>query len=117
MNRKLRKVLEELTGAYYEDSPENAEYPYAVFSLQKLGEEEGIEKYILEINVWDQHAYCSRAEKMTDDLEKLLHRGIFYTENFLIRIFADRRQNIPDQDKNIKHIREQYEMKVCRKEG
>lgn len=117
MIRKLQKALEELTGAYYEEAPKNAEYPYAVFSCQRLGEEEGTEKYALEINVWDQYIYYSRAEEMMDELEKTLHRGIFCTKDFIIRIFKDQRKNIPDPDKSMKRVREQFEMKVCRKEG
>lgn len=117
MNRKLRKVLEELTGAYYEEAQKNAKYPYAVFSMQRLGDEEGTEKYVLEINVWDQHFHYSRAEEMMDNIEKTLHRGIFCTDDFIIRIFKDQRKNIPDSDKTLNRIRAQFEMKVCRKEG
>ena len=71
---QLKKELEVLTGAYSEEAPEEAVYPYAVFSAQRLEESEGKQTFTLEINVWDQHPYYSRAESVMDMLEKKLHR-------------------------------------------
>lgn len=112
----LKEVLGELTGAFYEEAPEDAEYPYAVFSTQRLSEDGWLQSYILEINVWDQSAYYSRAESMMDVLEKKLHRCSHMADGFLIRIFKGKRKNVPDPDKTIKRVMEQFEMRVYGKE-
>lgn len=112
----LKEVLEKLTGAYYEEAPQNAKYPYGVFSAQWISESDGKQNYILEVNVWDQHEYYSRAESMMNDLEKRLHRCNYMTDKFLIRIFRGRRQNVPDPDRTIKRVREQFELQVFEKE-
>lgn len=117
MSGKLKKALKELTGAYYEEAPKEAVYPYAVFSLRRIGEEDGAEAYYLEVNVWDSSPYYSGAEEMMDALEEKLHRRSFSTEDMLIRTFRGNRQNVPDPDKTLKRVREQFEMKVYRKEG
>ena len=67
---------------------------------------------MLEVNAWDQHPYYSRAESMMDSLESRLHRCNFMTGGYLIRIFKGARQNVPDPDKTIKRVREQFEMHV-----
>ncbi|HBA50086.1 MAG TPA: hypothetical protein DCZ91_20300 [Lachnospiraceae bacterium] len=116
MNSELKRELEIFTGAYYEEAPGEAEYPYMVFSVQRLSDDEGKLSYSLEVDVWDQNEYYSRAESMMDALEKKLHRCNHMSDKFLIRIFRGRRQNIPDPDKTIKRVREQFEMQVFEKE-
>lgn len=115
MNSELKRELEALTEAYYEEAPGEAEYPYMVFSVQRLSDDEGKLSCSLEVNVWDRNEYYSRAENMMDALEKKLHRCNHMTEKFLIRIFRGRRQNIPDPDKTLKRVREQFEMQVFEK--
>ena len=112
MSSSLKRELEALTGAYYEEAPEGVGYPYMVFSTRRLSDSEGKQTFSLEINVWDQHEYYSRAESMMDALEGKLHRCNYMAEGHLIRIFKGARQNVPDPDKTIKRVREQFEMHV-----
>lgn len=112
----LSKELEKLTGAYCEEAPQKIAFPYAVFSARRLNETDERQAYILEINVWDQHPYYSRAEGMMDDLERKLHKCNQLTDRYLIRIFRGQRQNVPDQDKDLKRVREQFEMYVYERE-
>ncbi len=116
MSIALKNELEQLTGAFYEEAPADADYPYMVFSSKRLSENCGKQIYSLEINAWDQNEYYSRAENMMDELEKKLHQCVHVTERFLIRIFKGMRQNVSDPDKTIKRVREQFEMHVFEKE-
>lgn len=112
----LKKELEIITGAFCEEAPEDAKYPYKVFSARRLSESDGRQNYILEINVWDQHQYYSRAESMMDDVEKELHKSAHDTKQYYIRIFKGQRENVIDTDKSIKRVREQFEMHVYDRE-
>lgn len=112
----LKEELENLIGAFYEEAPKEATYPYKVFSTKRFSESDGRQQYNLEVNVWDQHPYYSRAESMMDELEQKLHRCNHITDRFLIRIFKGQRQNMPDADKTIKRVREQFEMHVFDRE-
>lgn len=113
MNIVLISELKALTGGYSEEAPNNAAYPYNVFSVNRISEENGIQTYNLEINVWDDNQYYSRADSYMDDLEKKLHGINHLTEKILIQIWKGQRRHIPDQDKQIKRVREIFEMKVC----
>lgn len=112
----LKKEIERITGAYCEEAPETVEYPYKVFSMRRLSDSEGFQNYVLEVNVWDKHQYYSRAESIMDELEQDLHRCNCITEDFVIRIFRGQRQNVPDTDKAIKRVREQFEMHIRNRE-
>lgn len=116
MSQKLNRELETLLGGHCEEAPEAAEYPYIVFSAVRTGDDGGRQQYVLEVNVWDQGMFYSRSESMMDTLEKKLHQQVYSSEDFLIRIFKGRRQNIPDPDNSIKRVREQFEMYVFEKQ-
>lgn len=112
----LEKELEKLTGAFNEEAPKDATYPYKVFSARRISETEGKQTYILEMNVWDQNPYLSRANSIMDGLEKELHRCNYMTDSHLIRIFKGKRQPVEDTDKDIKRVMEQFEMHVYERE-
>jgi hypothetical protein len=112
----LKKEIENLTGAFCEEAPEDVSYPYSVFASRRLSDSDGRMNYVLEINVWDQHRYYSRAESVMDELEQKLHRCNHITDDYLIRIFKGQRQNVTDVDKSIKRVREQFEMHVYQRE-
>lgn len=112
----LKKELESLIGAFCEEAPKDTSYPYKVFSAKRISDNDGRQQYILEINVWDQHQYYSRAESLMDELEQKLHRCNYLTDSFLIRIFKGQRENVPDPDKTIKRVREQFEMQVYKED-
>lgn len=116
MSQKLKEEIKTLTGAFPDEAPKDVTYPYKVFSANRISESDGRQQYNLEINVWDQHQYYSRAESLMDELEAKLHRCNHMTERFLIRIFKGQRENVPDPDKSIKRVREQFEMYVYERE-
>ena len=71
---------------------------------------------MLEVNVWDQNQYYTRADALMDELEKKLHRSSFMAEGYLIRTLRGKRQHIPDPDKTLKRVQEQFEMHIYEKE-
>ncbi len=115
MNVGLKGTVETLTGAFYEEAPEDTPYPYLVFTMKRISENGGMQTYILEVNAWDQHDFYSRAESLMDELEGELHQRIHMTDEFLFRFFRGERQNLPDTDKSIRRVREQFEMQVYEK--
>ena len=116
MTIKLKRFLEGLLEGYSDEAPDEATYPYKVFSIRKLMMEDGISFYLLEVNVWDKHKYYSRAESMMDKLEKMLNKQVFNTEDLVIYTYIGQRDNIVDQDKQIKRVRGQFEIRVVSKE-
>lgn len=116
MSLPLKRELEILLDAYSDEAPEDATYPYKVFNTKRVGADDGVQKYILEVNVWDQGSYYSKAEAIMDELEQKLHRCNHLNKFGLICCFKGQRQNVPDPDKSIKRVREQFDLTVVERE-
>lgn len=108
--RKLREELEEYITSYYNEAPEDAAYPYSVFSLRRIGTEDERQRYILEINVWDRNQYYSRADEMMDKMEEKLDGCLSLSDDTLFYCYKGEREPVTDKDKSIKRIREQFEL-------
>lgn len=112
--QKLEKDLETILGAFCEEAPEGQTYPYKVFSAKRLTETDHVESWQIEVNVWDKGPYYSRAQEMMDTLETLDGTGIL-TSDYLIQFWKGNRQNVVDEDKQIKRVREIFEAHVVQR--
>ena len=116
MTVKLKRFLENLIDGYSDEAPENADYPYKVFSARKLSDDDGIAHYILEVNVWDKGKTYSRAETLMDELEKKLNKQTFLVKELFAYTYTGSRENVSDPDRAIKRVREQFELRVVERE-
>ena len=103
---------------FYERAEKDARYPYFVFECRRLSESNGVEKYVLEVNGWDQALTSSRIETKMDDLEVAIHALKHSNTDRVIIIYKGSRGPVDDEDKSIRRCREQFEMQVCeRRQG
>ena len=116
MTVTLKKFLEKLIDGYSDEAPDSAEYPYKVFSIKKISNEDNISNYVLEVNVWDKNKTYSRAETIMDGLEKKLDSQTFLEKKFLVYTYLGTRNNVPDPDKAIKRVRGQFEIRIVERE-
>lgn len=108
--RKLKDELELFLGAYYSEAPEKAAYPYAVFDVNVYSNDDGRSNATLEINVWDENAYYSRAEKLADEIEEKVDGEISLSDDLLFYVYKGSREHVVDDDKRIKRIRMQFDL-------
>lgn len=108
--KKLKDELEEYIGAFYNEAPKEAKYPYGVFGLRRLGTEDERQRFVLEVNVWDKSPYYSRAEAMMDEIEEKLDGCLSLSDDTLFYCYIGAREPVEDKDKSIKRIREQFEL-------
>lgn len=108
----IQKALETILGAYHEEAPESAVFPYKVFSCKRMNEDDHLETWQIEVNVWDKHKYYSRANDVMDDLESDIHEKGILENGYLIQFWKGQRQNVLDEDKQIKRVREVFEAHI-----
>lgn len=111
----VKRLLQGCTsaGIYYQRAEKDAAFPYVVFEIRRLGESDGIERCVLELNAWNQDMTASAIEDIMDQIEEGIHRNLQTEENRTYIIYRGPRQPVDDEDKSIRRIREQFEMQLC----
>ena len=110
----IKTILERVAGipVYKNEAPEDAVYPYVVFEARRLSATNFLENYLLEINVWDKYHTYSRVEHFIKKIEKGLDREYDLGKDGLIICYKGNSQPVPDENKQIKRMREQFDMIV-----
>ena len=114
MKSYIKEVLMNATGfdAYEMEAPDNANYPYIVFEPRRISVVDYIENFVLEINVWDKNKTYNRVDGITDKIEKALDHEHNLNKKKLGVFYKGNRQPVLDEDKQIKRVREQFDMIV-----
>lgn len=109
----LKEVLEAAgVNAYPDEAPQNAKYPYVVFT-NKVITNETPAACSLEVNVWDEYHTFSRVNDVMDKIEAEVSEMEFLTDQWILWIYKGQRDNPADENKKIKRCREQFVLKTA----
>ena len=106
LRRLIAEKLGTVTGGtYYRTAPNNAPYPYKVFSLDRVNLADLARDDIdLTVDVWDRGLDPKRVEQIADEIEELFNAANLPQESILPTIFRDSRYPIMDDDKQLQRI-------------
>ncbi len=118
LRKQLRKKISEVvTNNYYDQAPDNATYPYAVYDLAELNHYDGLTIMELEINLYDYGTNTSRIEELADKLQDTLHEYFFINHAIQFTCFRGLRQKVEEDDKQLIRRRLTFELRVHILEG
>lgn len=103
---------------YYSTAADNAGFPHIVYNLSEVGSlnnDLNRYNYILEIDVWDRNKSESKALTLCDMIEELFNNSNLPQSSILPTFFFERRRNIVDSDKEIKHELMEFEIQLYMK--
>lgn len=108
----VQSKLKTLTAnVYYEIANEKKLYPHIVFNFRRIDLGDlWRQDYILEVDIWDKQDSSQRVDNLADQVENLLQAENLPQTNVLPTFYLIDRQNIPDEDKEIKHRRVQFQI-------
>lgn len=119
---EIRKALQTLiktasTRTYFEDVPENATYPYAVFNLPVSNDfGEGFEVYTMDIDFWDKSTDTTALENLANNTHKAINNVITNyidgSESVSFRALLENRRNLNDPDKRLKRRQYTYYIRI-----
>jgi len=100
ISSKLKTISDRVS---FEVADNEADFPYIVYDLSSVG----FGNYprndvILTINVWDKTTDTNTIETLADNIESILDHVNNPTTTILPTFYLDSRQNIQDEDKEIK---------------
>lgn len=120
-NEIIKTIVEYLNlngiNAVGNEATNELEYPYAVVTMSGLNRNDNISLWSLEVNVWDKHKYYSRAETISDNIDKLLDFARLKSGDNLICIFESQKNNLKDTDPAIKRVNMRFDMNIYESEN
>lgn len=120
-NEIIKTIVEYLNSnginAVGNEATNELEYPYAVVTMSRLNKNDNISLWSLEVNVWDKHKYYSRAETISDNIDKLLDFARLKSGENLICIFESQKNNLKDTDPAIKRVNMRFDMNIYESEN
>lgn len=120
-NEIIKTIVEYLNSnginAVGNEATNELEYPYAVVTMSRLNRNDNISLWSLEVNVWDKHKYYSRAETISDNIDKLLDFAQLKSGDNLICIFESQKNNLKDTDPAIKRVNMRFDMNIYESEN
>ena len=120
-NEIIKTIVEYLNlngiNAVGNEATNELEYPYAVVTMSRLNRNDNISLWSLEVNVWDKHKYYSRAETISDNIDKLLDFVRLKSGDNLICIFESQKNNLKDTDPAIKRVNMRFDMNIYESEN
>ena len=108
----VQAKLKTLTAnVYFEIANEKVLYPHIVFNFRRIDLGDlWRQDYILEIDIWNKQDSSLRVDDLADSVENLLQAENLPQDNVLPTFYLIDRQNIPDENKEIKHRRVQFQI-------
>lgn len=108
----VQSKLKTLTAnVYFEIANEKKLYPHIVFGFRRIDLNDlWRQDYILEVDIWDKQDSSLRVDDLADQVENILQAENLPQSNVLPTFYLIDRQNIPDEDKEIKHRRVQFQI-------
>lgn len=86
---------------YYQQAQETTPKIYAVYTLDMIDTTDERILYELEINVMDYGTDTSGIEELADDIQALFNKNVVINEEIGIYFYADRRNAVEEEDRNI----------------
>lgn len=108
----VQTKLKTLTAnVYHEIANEKKLYPHIVFNFRRIDLGDlWRQDYILEVDIWNKQDSSLRVDDLADSVENLLQAENLPQDNVLPTFYLIDRQNIPDENKEIKHRRVQFQI-------
>lgn len=101
---------------YYEEAPENAVYPYVVYSLSNsINTTTSYEQFVLDVDGWDTPVKGDTTviETLMDSVDTGINEKTFIINDvYAVTIYRENRLVVRDEDKLIKRRKYVYQVRM-----
>lgn len=113
LRKQIRSFLKSVhPRVFFEIAPDDALYPYLVFDLPNSIDDGSMERFMLDVDGWDNSADTTALETLMENLDNVLHRKTVMMGNISATIYRENRLTLPDDDKRIRRRKYVYQIRT-----
>ena len=109
----INNFLESITpNVFYGTADKDAKYPFVVFDLTNSTDDGVMERFILEIDGWDNNKDTTDLETMMSKIDKGLHRRTVVIDDIFLTFYRENRLTVHDDNPNLRRRQYVYQIRV-----
>jgi len=97
---------------YYQSAPKDATFPYLVFDLPNSTDDGSLERFVLDIDAWDNKKDTTEIETLIDSIDKGLHRKTIVVNDLSMTFYRENRLALRDDDPSIRRRKYIYQIRT-----
>lgn len=97
----LNTVMPSGSKTYFQQAQDDHPKVYAVYTLDMIDNTDERYLYELEVNVMDYGTDTANIEDLADSIQALFNKNVQITEDVGVYFYADRRNAVEEEDRNI----------------
>ena len=103
-------------GTYHRTAPNDADYPYKTFSLDRATFTDARDDLYLEVDIWDRSRDPKTAEDIADQIEAMFNDANLPAPPIYPTFFRDARLPLDDPDTTLQHIQLRFLVQLYEEE-
>lgn len=112
LRKALLALLETIhPRVYFEDAEDDAVMPYVVFDYPNSLTQEEQERFMMDIDVWDDNADTTELETLAESIWNKLHKHHHIDNDIQFSINRQNRGTLRDDDPRIRRRKQTYEIR------
>jgi hypothetical protein len=113
LRKAIQAILATVGTVYYQQAHDNAVYPYLVYDFPNSTDDGTLERFVMDLDGWDDKADTTALETLMDEADTLLHRANLYTEDKVCAsIYRENRLSLTDEDRRIRRRKIIYQVRT-----
>lgn len=114
---KIRNDIQALLSSinpeiYYEVADNDVVYPHVVFDLVNSTDDGTMERFVLEIDGWDDNKDTTELETLMSEIDQALHRRTVVIDEISLTFYRENRLTVRDPNPNLRRRQYSYQVRV-----
>lgn len=97
---------------HFQDAPADSPYPYLVYDLPNSNDDGLMERFVMDVDGWDDSTDTTAIETLMSNVDQGLHRKVVVVEDIALIFYRENRIPLLDDDPRIRRRKYVYQVRT-----